>query len=135
MRKTSANMVLGCKRIHKPGLIFSAFFQTFLELCRSKVQLKPLHRNFTDGVTNPVIIYLEIFALLNTNYNDFFIFNNFLISFKRRNVVAISWNYITNKKSIKKESKLLNICWNILISFVLFHKKFSLNIVCYMMRK
>ena len=44
MRKILAHMVLGCKRIHKPGLTFSAFLQIFMELCRSKVQLTPTQK-------------------------------------------------------------------------------------------
>ena len=53
---------------------------------------------------------LEIFVSLDTKYNDFLIFNNFLITFKMRNALVIFWNCSTNKKSIKKESNLLNIC-------------------------
>ena len=81
---------------------FSAFWGIFIKLCRSKVKLTPPHGNLINGVTNPEIIYLEIFVLLNINYNDFLLFNNFLVSFKRRNVIAISWNYSTNKKNYKE---------------------------------
>ena len=52
---------------------------------------------------------IEIFVVLDTNYNDFLNLNSFLISFKIRNAIAISWNYSTNKKSIKKENNLLNV--------------------------
>ena len=44
MRKILAHMVLGCKRIHKQGLTFSAFLQIFMEFCRSKVQLTPAQK-------------------------------------------------------------------------------------------
>ena len=101
MRKILAHMVLGCKRIHKPGLVFSAILPIFMELCRSKVQPTLPHGYFINGVANPEIIYLEIFVLFDTNCNDFLIFNNFLISFKRRKTIAISWNYSSYKKTIK----------------------------------
>ena len=102
IKKILAHMVLGCKRIHKPGLIISAFWGIFMKLCMSKVKLTPPHVNFINGVTNPEIIYFEIFVLLDINYNYFLLFNNFLISFKRRNAIAISWNYSTNKKNYKE---------------------------------
>ena len=100
MGKILAHVTLGCKRIHKPGLKCSAFLQIFMELCGSKVQLKTC-TNFINGVASPEIIFLEILVLVYTNYNDFLIFNSFVISYKRRNATAISWKYSTNKKSIK----------------------------------
>ena len=45
--------------------------------CKYKVQLTPPHGNFINCITNPKIIFLEIFVLLNTNYNDSLICNNF----------------------------------------------------------
>ena len=96
-------MVLGCKKIHKPGLAFSAILRIFMELCWFKVQPTLPHRYFINGVANPGVIYLKIFVLFDTNYNYFLIFNNFLVSFKRRKAIAISWNYSTNQKSVKKE--------------------------------
>ena len=67
------------------------------------MQVQPTlpHGYFINGVANPEIIYLEIFVLFDTNCNDFLIFNNFLISFKRRKTIAISWNYSSYKKTIK----------------------------------
>ena len=81
-----------------------------MELCGSQVQLTPSHEYFINGIANPEIIWLEIFVLLDTNYNEFLILNNFLVSFKIKNAIAIAWNYSPNKKSITKESYLLNIC-------------------------
>ena len=69
---------IGCKRIYRPGLTFSAFSWICMELCRSQVQLTHL----INGIASLKIICLETFVLLDTNYNDFLILNNFQISFK-----------------------------------------------------
>ena len=42
------HMVLGCKRIHKPGRTFSGFSRIFMELCGFKVQLGPTPGNFIN---------------------------------------------------------------------------------------
>ena len=39
-------MVLGCRRIHKPGKTFTGFSQIFMELGRVKVQFAPPQVNF-----------------------------------------------------------------------------------------
>ena len=61
--KILAHMVLECKRIHKPGLAFSAILRIFMELCRSKVQPTLPHGYFINGVANPGVIYLKIFVI------------------------------------------------------------------------
>ena len=41
----------------------------FMELCRSKVQLAPLHGNVINGVADPEIVYmLLLFQILNDNW-------------------------------------------------------------------
>ena len=50
---------MGGKIIHRPERTYSGFSQIFIELCGSKVQLAPLHGNFSNGATNPNITYFE----------------------------------------------------------------------------
>ena len=49
------HLVLGCKRIHKLGRTCSGFLWSFMELCRSKVQLAPPRGNLSNGFAKPEI--------------------------------------------------------------------------------
>ena len=51
--QTREDMVLGCKRIHKPGRTFSGFSRVFMELYGSKVQLAPQHGYFIMASLTP----------------------------------------------------------------------------------
>ena len=46
------NMLSTFKRIYKPGLTFSGFSRTFIEISGFKVQLDPPHGNFSNGYSN-----------------------------------------------------------------------------------
>ena len=50
-------IVYTCKRIHKPGTAFSGFSQSFMEFCRSNVELAPPHEIILNDITNPKIVY------------------------------------------------------------------------------
>ena len=59
-------MILGCKRIHKPRKTLSGLW-IFVELCGPRVQLAPPHGNFINGVANPEIVYMLLrFQILFT---------------------------------------------------------------------
>ena len=56
--------VLGMKKIYAHGTRMQKNPQTredilriFMELCGSKVQLAPQHRNFINGIANPKVVY------------------------------------------------------------------------------
>ena len=56
-------IVYTCKRIHKPGTAFSGFSQSFMEFCRSNVELAPPHEIILNDITNPKIVYTFFFGL------------------------------------------------------------------------
>ena len=73
MRKILA-LILGCKRIHKPGRTVPGFLQIFMELCQSKAQLAPPHGNPINGAANPEIVYmLLLFQILCIDWFYFFL--------------------------------------------------------------
>ena len=61
-------MALECKRIQKPGRIFSGFSRILMELCGSQVHLAPSHGNFISGVANPEIVYCWVVVCSEEQY-------------------------------------------------------------------
>ena len=61
-------MVLGCKRIHKPGRTIYGFSRSFVELCGSKARLASPPRNFINGIANPENVYQSHVLALCTSY-------------------------------------------------------------------
>ena len=61
--KKSLHMVLRCKRIHKPGQMFSEFSQILMELCGSNVQLAASYGKLSLGSSMPWIHSTKVLGL------------------------------------------------------------------------
>ena len=98
MRKILSQMVVGCKRIHKPGLTFCVFLQIFNYAGpKSTYTRAQVFYQWCRQPTPKWSIWMYCICVTRHKLQWFLNLWQFLISFKRRKAIAISWNTVLIK--------------------------------------